>query len=400
MSVYSIKGKGWRYDFTLAGQRYTEAWFKTKRKALDAEATKRKELNEPPPRETQTPTDMGFLDLVNLRLDHLKAYKSNKHFVESLYRARRWIRQWGAMNCSEMTQTIVERFILERSQVSSHTANQELKSLRSLFNFGIKKRVVGTNPTDGIDFLPVENRVKYVPPPNDIDRVLAVADQDTRDYLIMIRDTVARMSEINRLTWEDVSLRDRYLVLYTRKRKGGHLTPRKVPMTQRLHEILSRRYSQRDSAKPWVFWHAYTSSKTGEKCEGPYKERKRIMKTLCQRAGVRYFRFHGLRHSGASVMEKNNVPIGSIQRILGHSSRRTTEIYLHSVGEAEREAIAALERATNSEKSHTDSHTAPAGSGSNSSNSLKILVGGTGARTCDLLLVREGQGKTPWPFPH
>ena len=41
MSVYSIKGKGWRYDFVLAGQRYTEAWFTTKRKAQAAEADKR-----------------------------------------------------------------------------------------------------------------------------------------------------------------------------------------------------------------------------------------------------------------------------------------------------------------------------------------------------------------------
>ena len=33
MSVYSVKGKGWRYDFTRKGARYTEAWFKTKKEA-------------------------------------------------------------------------------------------------------------------------------------------------------------------------------------------------------------------------------------------------------------------------------------------------------------------------------------------------------------------------------
>lgn len=38
MSLYSIKGKGWRYDFTLKGERYTEAWFPTKREAMAAEA--------------------------------------------------------------------------------------------------------------------------------------------------------------------------------------------------------------------------------------------------------------------------------------------------------------------------------------------------------------------------
>ncbi len=33
MSAYFKKGKGWRYDFTLAGNRHTEAWFTTKRNA-------------------------------------------------------------------------------------------------------------------------------------------------------------------------------------------------------------------------------------------------------------------------------------------------------------------------------------------------------------------------------
>ena len=39
-------------------------------------------------------------------------------------------------------------------------------------------------------------------------------------------------------------------------------------------------------------------------------------------------------------MDSNHVPAGSIQRILGHESRTTTEIYLHKMGEADREAMA------------------------------------------------------------
>ncbi len=70
MSVYSVKGKGWRYDFTLKGTRHTEAWFKTKREARQAEAKRKEEVQNP---ELQMitdpiPTDMGFLDLVNRRL--------------------------------------------------------------------------------------------------------------------------------------------------------------------------------------------------------------------------------------------------------------------------------------------------------------------------------------------
>ena len=52
---------------------------------------------------------------------------------------------------------------------------------------------------------------------------------------------------------------------------------------------------------------------------------------------------------------KSNVNMGSIQRILGHENRRTTELYLHSVGEAEREAMKIFEEII--QNSHTDSHT-------------------------------------------
>jgi len=82
---------------------------------------------------------------------------------------------------------------------------------------------------------------------------------------------------------------------------------------------------------PWVFWHRYFSRKSDCWKEGPFKNRKRIMKTLCVKAGVQYFRYHALRHAGASLMDNINTPIGTIQKILGHENRRTTEIYLHSL---------------------------------------------------------------------
>lgn len=102
---------------------------------------------------------------------------------------------------------------------------------------------------EGIPFLHVEKKLKYVPSPEDIEKVIAQADPDTQDYLYVIQETMGRMSEVNRLTWEDVNLEEKYVVLYTRKKKGGHLTPRKVPMTSKLFEILERRYRNRDTTK-------------------------------------------------------------------------------------------------------------------------------------------------------
>ena len=250
---------------------------------------------------------------------------------------------------------MVQRHLLERRKISAYTANKDLRYFRATINYGLKKKYISSNPAEGLDFFPVEKKVQYVPPTENIDKVIAAADPEAMDYLWVIRETMARVSEVNRLLWEDVDLKRHFVILYTRKKKGGHLTPRKVPMTKKLYEVLLNRYEKRNPDKPWVFWHRYWSRKAGKFCEGPYGDRKKLMKGLCKRVGVRYFRFHPIRHSGASIMDGNNVPLGAIQRILGHENRKTTEIYLHSIGDLEREAINAFEQAR--EKSHTKSHT-------------------------------------------
>jgi integrase len=356
MSVYLVKGKGWRYDFTLKGTRYTETWFKTKTKARKAEVERREKLKNPTT-VAKTPIDMGFLELVNKRLDYVKEYDSDRHYTDSVYMAKRWTQRWGDLLCSEVTEEMVQRFVLERKSVSSETANKEIRYLKATFNFGRKKKWITVNPAEGVEFLPRTKKKKkrYVPPPEHIDKIIDLATPDTQDYLWAIRETLARVSEINRLGWDDVHFKEKAISLYTRKKKGGSLTENQVPLTKMLFEILSRRYEERDKTKPWVFWHRYWSKKENRFKEGPYQDRNKFMATLCKKAGVPYFRFHPLRHSGASVMDNEDVPIGSIQRILGHENRKTTEIYLHSLGNSEREAMSAFERA--SRKSHTKSHT-------------------------------------------
>jgi len=354
MSVYSNKNKGWRFDFTSKGVRHTAAGFKTKKEAQRAEAQRREEILNPAPI-VETPIDTDFLGLVNERLDYVKAYNSERHYKEYLYMARRWVKEWQSFACSEITARMVEQFILRRSKVSHYVANKEIRYLKATFNFGLKKRLISHNPVSDISFLPVEKRIKYIPPIEHIDKVIAVADLDTQDYLWTIRETMGRVSEINRLVWDDIDLNERYITLYTRKKKGGHLTPRRIWMTDKVYEVLSVRYQRRTDDHPLVFWHRYFSAKINDWAEGPYEDRKYLMRNLCERAGVPYFRYHALRHAGASLMDSVNVPIGAIQKILGHENRKTTEIYLHSFSELEKQAVRDYEAAR--KKSHTFSHT-------------------------------------------
>ncbi|MBT3805639.1 MAG: tyrosine-type recombinase/integrase [Desulfobacula sp.] len=348
MSLYFVKGKGWRYDFTLKGKRYTETWFKTKREAKQTEAKKKEGIQNPEVQmiKDATPIDMEFLELINRRLDYVQEYNSVRYYTNHIYAAKRWCRLWSKMMCSEITANMIQNFIYrQKKSVSVISANMQLTMLRAMFNFGMidPRNWISNNPTKGLAFFPVEKKVKYVPPIEDVLKVINSADPDSQDYLWVIACTMGRVSEINRLAWEDVHLKERYLYLYTRKKRGGSLTPRRIAMNKRLHGILSRRCAERDKDKPWVFWHRYWSCKLGEFKEGPYIDRKRLMKILCKHAGVKYFRYHPLRHFGASLLDHQNVPIGDIQRILGHENRKTTEIYLHSIGNSQKDAMDILD---------------------------------------------------------
>jgi hypothetical protein len=103
MSIYSVKGKGWRYDFTLEGTRHTKGWFKRKQDAQKAATLKKEEIKNPAPviEAPETPIDMAFLDLVNCRLDYVKAYNSERHYTDHLYLAKRWVKEWGKRKCRE-----------------------------------------------------------------------------------------------------------------------------------------------------------------------------------------------------------------------------------------------------------------------------------------------------------
>jgi len=324
MSVYFVKNKGWRYDFMVNGMRYTQAWFKTKKEAKEEEQNKRQELKKP------ASIGMDFLTLVNKRLDEIKIRLSHEHYMDTVYHAKRWVKLWNSLSCSEITVEMVTKLRNERSKVSNHTANKELRYLRSLFNWGIKKGYISENPADRVDMMRIEKKERYVPSQENIEKVFAVASDEERDYLWCLRDTLARSREINNLTWEDVDFENRTVTLYTRKKLHGTKTPRVIPMTGKLYEVLSNRYKKRNQLKPWVFWHRFFSRKEGKVVEGPYRDRKKIMKTLCKKANIQYFRFHPLRHAGASLMDSINIPMAEIQAILGHENRKTTEGYIHT----------------------------------------------------------------------
>jgi len=55
---------------------------------------------------------------------------------------------------------------------------------------------------------------------------------------------------------------------------------------------------------------------------------EQILYQACARSGVRYRKLHPLRHTFACRMIAAEVPVTSVQKMLGHNSLRTTQLYV------------------------------------------------------------------------
>jgi integrase len=74
--------------------------------------------------------------------------------------------------------------------------------------------------------------------------------------------------------------------------------------------------------------YVFINPKTGTK----YVYRKRLLKGLCEKAEIKPFTYHALRHYGASRLAHEGVPLADIQALLGHQRATTTDLYLQSLG--------------------------------------------------------------------
>jgi len=77
------------------------------------------------------------------------------------------------------------------------------------------------------------------------------------------------------------------------------------------------------------------------------KNLRRSWTRLLKKAGVPYKKFHSLRHTFATTLLKNGVNIVTVSRLLGHSSIKTTEIYIHVLGDTKADALSVLDIAFN-----------------------------------------------------
>ena len=68
------------------------------------------------------------------------------------------------------------------------------------------------------------------------------------------------------------------------------------------------------------------------------------MQAVSRRCEIKKVNPHALRHTFATRLVEENVPLNTIQNILGHASISTTQKYMHGNVEYERDAIDTMSR--------------------------------------------------------
>ena len=316
------------------GGKKKEKRFKTRKEALAWEVEMRK-MSEDDWQEKIDIISLG--DWAQKYLDYAKMKFAHKTYIEKSAVFRMFFREIDpALPVTKLTPARVLAYLQERmKQKSGYAANKDRKNLVAAWNWGMKYMeplLPAPNPCL-VEKMPEIRTPRYVPPEEDFWKVFeAVEDEQDRAMLLASLYLAARRGEIFRLKISDLDFENDRIRLWTKKREGGNLEYDWLPMTEELCQSLSSWLKNREIDSEYVFVCLYKTAFTKKYYGKPFTCRQQFMRRLCDKAGVKRFGFHAIRHITASQLFKKGYSVGIIQAILRHKSPSTTERYLRTLG--------------------------------------------------------------------
>ena len=164
----------------------------------------------------------------------------------------------------------------------------------------------GLNPILSIKKFPEKREPRYVPPEEDFWKVFELTSGQDRVMLLTFLHLAARRSEVFHLKWSDVGFSSKRIRLWTQKREGGNQECDWLPMTTELRSVLLKWWEERLAQTTADKDHLFLCLDEFFFCEEyygePFKHRQHLMKRLCEKASVKPFGFHAIRHLSASIL--------------------------------------------------------------------------------------------------
>ncbi len=234
---------------------------------------------------------------------------------------------WSGKAPAEIRLADVDAFI-EHCHDQKHalaTINRRLAALRSFYHFlGVESETPPPNPVlPKRHFIRLGRHLPRDVQDTDLDKLFAVVTslKDRAIYLLMLRCGL-RVGEIRALSLGDLYLEAQkgHLPRLWIHGKGG--VERVVYLSAQALAALQAYLAVRPASDdPAVFLGRF-----GRRLSVTAIQRQ--LGRYCDQAGL-WFTCHQLRHTFGRHMVEAGMPVTSIQRLLGHSRLRTTEVYLH-----------------------------------------------------------------------
>lgn len=216
----------------------------------------------------------------------------------------------------------------KKKSLSETTVNRDLEVLRHLLFWAVDEGYLAANPLGRMQLVRERRKPRGVMSLDEEERLLGSAAPHLRELAIFALDSGMRRGELLTQRWEHVDLTRRLLLVTQSKTASGEA--REIVLTSRLYELL-----------------AAAPKKAGLVFEfkgRPLHRIKTAWAGAIRRAGIRYYRFHDLRHTFNTRLMEAGVMQEVRKALMGHSSGEDVQsIYTHVELPVKREAIRKLE---------------------------------------------------------
>ncbi len=268
----------------------------------------------------------------------------------------------GAQRLSKLAPNVVQRYLNDQVELglSPQSARNHHAVLRTALTQAERWGLVARNVAKLVS-PPRSRRVEIVPLTGDQARsfVEAVRGDRLEALYLTALSLGLRQGEVLGLVWENVDLEARTLQVDAALQRQGGAYHRVEPKTWRSRRTLdlppqlaerlrAHRLQQLEERLragdrwPGDGWDLVFTTTAGQPLSGAVVTHR--FQDILVRAGLPRRRFHDLRHSAASFMLAQGVPLRVVMEVLGHSDIATTgNIYAHVARELTRDATVRVE---------------------------------------------------------
>ncbi len=212
-------------------------------------------------------------------------------------------------------------------------ANRTLSLVRKIYNFGIEKDLVPSNPCVGIPRPAKEAERERVLTDDEIRKVWAACGEFSQEIAAVFRLfllTGQRHTEVLRMERQEIDMDTSTWKLPGRRTKNG--LPHSVPLSVLAADILGGALERGTHAR-WVF--------RSPRGDGPRTTLQKPLARLRTLSNVEDFHIHDLRRTMASKLTSLGVARQTVARLLNHAERDVTRVYdRYSYDREKREAMA------------------------------------------------------------